>query len=931
MSRILRVHVRTALLICIIIGSIFSGQSKLQASHTWGFELTYECIGSCDVRVYLKGIRDCLGSSAAISYANVSATPLSSCPALPPLGPISSLTTWDVTPVCPSYQSQCQSSLGQFGIEYHQYYRDYSYCNLPPQCDYLFSFQSCCRTYASNVLENNSLGWAQNLTLKAGQASCNNSPVFNSPWRVFVPQDRPSVFDLGGIDPDGDSLFYILAPCLKSTHQAVDYKPGFSYLQPLGGSMDFQLDERTGNLYCTPQTQTSFATFICVWIIEIRNGVQVGQSMRDLLLIPISNGANNGTPQFEPYTNITGGSQDGRDAFTLCFGSTLQFDLPSNDPDPDTVSMSWNGGIPGASFVDANNGSVTDSISGLAPVGRFQFTPSSPGTYFFQTRIEDRACPIIGFAEKSIRIEVIDDAFISQGQLGCNEVNLTAHLCGSGPFTYQWSGANGVNGTNQTLNHTYSQPGTYAYQCIVTDVNQNQTLILDSVTVNAPTTQPVIDGLDSIQVCSALPQQLEALPGFTNHQWSTGSTAPNINISTGGWYYLDAEIPAGCLVRDSIYVEFLPDVYSNIIQSNIAPTLDPCIGNTSIQLSANGNYDTYSWSTGANSAQITALLPGTYHVTATYANGCSEFDSVEVDLVPADIYGEIRNFNNTLLVNQKVYLIKYNTNTQLLQRIDSTTTDQAGYYYFCNLNSSAAFYVQAAPDPAIYPFVVPTYGFGTMVWNETTPSYPTAFGPQQLDFVTLPRLNTGGPRSLGGQVLSSQTGNPVAGLRLFLILNNQAIVGHRDTDANGNFSFLALPDADYKIVPDRPYVDHISVPQLTLSPTNPNQDSLDFLLHPTFLELVIPTAAEIPGLDFSFSVSPNPLNERSNISLNLPETGSVHFEIFDAKGVSHGTIWEGELPQGLSAYQWEPQLAPGIYFLKVSSGQHQKVSKVVLL
>ena len=37
--------------------------TKAQASHLWGFEITYECIDSCDVRVTLRAIRDCQGAN----------------------------------------------------------------------------------------------------------------------------------------------------------------------------------------------------------------------------------------------------------------------------------------------------------------------------------------------------------------------------------------------------------------------------------------------------------------------------------------------------------------------------------------------------------------------------------------------------------------------------------------------------------------------------------------------------------------------------------------------------------------------------------------------------------------------------------------------------------------------------------------------------
>ncbi len=903
-------------------------QSK--ASHTWGFEMTYECLSSCSVRVYLRGIRHCGGASGAIAYNPTIVPSAPNCPPLTPVGPTSQLRTWDVTPLCPSQASECDTvGVQVISVEYHEYYRDYSFCNNNSGCDYNFEYQSCCRTYASTVFENNSLGWALNLEVKTGLPTCNSSPIYNTDWEIILVQND-FVRDLGGIDPDGDSLSYEMIKCLRSPSQDAIYKPGFTHLTPLGPHCDLELDPVTGNLFGHFYSTANFATFFCVEITEWRNGSIVGQTTRDLLISPLLTSPNQ-LPRINPYSNISGGAETSPDQFTMCLGSTLSFDIPTSDPDPNSsLRIWWNQGISNATFSDALNSQVNDTISGPAPIGRFEFTPTNPGTYYFQTRLEDDACPYTGAQEKTIVIHVANTPRLTSQLQSCNEVHLSAFSCGTPPYTYQWSGDAGLSGNGIQAAITYQLQGTYTYQCIVTDANQSQTTLIDSITIPYSIAQPIIDGPDTITGCLGAALQVNALSGFTNYQWSNGFTGTTANVISNGWLVLEAELPSGCRILDSAFIQFAPAVNAQIIQASGTPTIDQCNGSLTATLTASGNYTAYSWSNGSSATQITVNQPGVYHVTAMTPSGCTETDSFEVGFVPPDIYGQVRTSTNTLLSNERVYLIKYNGNSQLLEKVDSTMTDQDGFYYFCNLNSTAAYYVQAHPSTVNFPGELVTYGGGVMVWNETFPLYPSTLGPQQADFNTLPKFLTGGTGSIGGQVLSSQSGNPVSGLRIFLVLNNQAIVGYRDTDANGEFSFGILPTSNYTLVPDRPYVDHIMVPQIALFPPNTAQDSLNLRLHPTFLELVTPTAlqAAIPALNFS--VNPNPTHRNTTLKLDLPEPGPVKIEVFDIRGNSQGILFSGQLPAGTWSYPWESSLSAGLYFLKVSTRDAQEVQKLLL-
>ena len=57
----------------------------------------------------------------------------------------------------------------------------------------------------------------------------------------------------------------------------------------------------------------------------------------------------------------------------------------------------------------------------------------------------------------------------------------------------------------------------------------------------------------------------------------------------------------------------------------------------SILVDAGAGYNFYAWSNGANTQQIYASSSGTYSVTVTDANGCTDSDDVLVDILNVDI------------------------------------------------------------------------------------------------------------------------------------------------------------------------------------------------------------------------------------------------------------------------------------------------------
>ncbi|MFQ5447401.1 MAG: hypothetical protein ACE5FF_10740, partial [Saprospiraceae bacterium] len=123
---------------------------------------------------------------------------------------------------------------------------------------------------------------------------------------------------------------------------------------------------------------------------------------------------------------------------------------------------------------------------------------------------------------------------------------------------------------------------------------------------------------------------LDAGPGYTAYQWSTGSTSQTIDISQFGGYFVTVTNSFGCTGFDFVVVDPLPNPFPLITGPE-----GICPGN-SITLDAGPGFNSYLWSTGAANQTVTTSVDGTYTVTVTDADNCIGMDSLHVTENPVD-------------------------------------------------------------------------------------------------------------------------------------------------------------------------------------------------------------------------------------------------------------------------------------------------------
>lgn len=110
--------------------------------------------------------------------------------------------------------------------------------------------------------------------------------------------------------------------------------------------------------------------------------------------------------------------------------------------------------------------------------------------------------------------------------------------------------------------------------------------------------------------------------GSFSYAWSTGATSAAISSLAAGVYTVTLTDAASCTASFSTS---LPNPTLVTVSNTVNDVLCNGGSNGSITAAAQGGTGsfTYSWSTGATSAAVSALSAGTYRVTATDGNGCT--------------------------------------------------------------------------------------------------------------------------------------------------------------------------------------------------------------------------------------------------------------------------------------------------------------------
>ncbi len=268
-----------------------------------------------------------------------------------------------------------------------------------------------------------------------------------------------------------------------------------------------------------------------------------------------------------------------------------------------------NNGITGTWSPALNNNQTTT----------YTFTPTAGQCATTATMtITINALPVAGITNNSNATE-----------LTCTQTSISLTATGGG--TYSWS--NGTSIVSTSANLSVNAPGAYT----VTVSNASGCTATSSLNITQNITAPTVGISNSTTqlTCTTTSATLTATGGGT-YSWSNGTTivgtSASLTITSPGTYTVTVTSTNGCTstLNQIITQDIVTPIVS--ITNSSATTILTCT-TTSIDLAATGG-TTYSWSNGTANVGLNAALsvttPGTYTVTATGANGCTNTTSVSI-------------------------------------------------------------------------------------------------------------------------------------------------------------------------------------------------------------------------------------------------------------------------------------------------------------
>lgn len=593
----------------LLLSTCLLGYHEASATHAQGADITYVCLGGNQYQLNLSFYRDCAGVNApntvTVNARSVSCTQninyvLTQVPG----------TGINITQTCNQIQTNCMGGTYP-GVQEWKYT---TIVTLPMNCnDWVFSFSLCCRNNVISTIQNPG---SENIYIEARlnnlDFACNNSTTFSNPPVSFPCVGQTFCFNHGANDVDNDSLAYHLIAPKTGANTTVTYIIPYTPQQPLASNPPVTFNPQTGDICMSPTMQQ--VTVLAVLVEEWKDGIFKGSVMRDIQVKSIN--CNNTLPY------LTGINGTNNYSTSVCAQSPLTFTIQGFDPDPgQTITLSWNNGIPGATFTV--NGSTAT----------FSWTPGindiSNVPHCFTVTVQDDACPYNGLQTYAFCITVTGFTItVNTTNSNCGASNGTATAIVNGgvpPYTYTWS-QNGGNGNQHNGlsagNHWVSV--TDANGCTITQIfTVNNNGAPGNINI-AFTNVSCFGGANG----SATANVNGGQQPYT-YLWSNGATTQGINGLPAGTYWVQVTTNQGCIKSDTVTITQPPQMLVGASIVNVACT-GGSNGMATAQPSGGTPPYTYAWSNGQNTQTATGLSVGSYTVTVTDANGCFVQHSVTI-------------------------------------------------------------------------------------------------------------------------------------------------------------------------------------------------------------------------------------------------------------------------------------------------------------
>lgn len=513
---------------------------------------------------------------------------------------------------------------------------------------------------------------------------------------------------------------------------------------------------------------------------------------------------------------------------------------------------------------------------------------------------------------------------------------------------YYWDFGDGQTSYSQNPDHIYSSNGVYLVCLTVTDsINQCSSTYCDSVSlggngnVNCQANFQAIQ--DSVNVFGNVVYFNDLSSGSPSYwSWDFGDNTtsnqqnPTHTYSNPGTYTVCltiANLGSNCF--DTYCAAVVIDTVGsgNNCQANYTYSTNPGGGITFFG-SAGTNSAQYLWSFGDGSSGSGQTVthnfnaPGTYTVCLTVygPSGCSDTYCGQVSYgtntsgycISGTVSAGTPNYPADYGL---VYLITYDSQTNLLTAVDTTTLDSAGFYVFCDI-PAGEYLIKAAltPNSIYYSNFLPTYYGNSLFWDyaqsvQVGPNLTFPYAPITL----IAGNNPGGPGFIGGDVTqgankTSGPGDPVESVLVMLLDINDDPIAYTYTNAQGEFQFANVAYGTYKV-----YAEVTGLPTypaiVTVDANNVSFSNIHIYHNTNEITTGVIELDNNKVVRIS-EIYPNPTNGDAFINFELMEAAEVTINVFSATGqlVSSETV-----QLGVNANQVEidtDNLNRGLYMVK---------------
>lgn len=290
-----------------------------------------------------------------------------------------------------------------------------------------------------------------------------------------------------------------------------------------------------------------------------------------------------------------------------------------------TISSSTN-----VSCFGGNNGSATVSPSGGSPGYSYNWSPAggtgitatslTAGTYTV-TITDQNTCTVTSTITIT-QPTALNATITGTTSASCGSNNGTATVSangGTGGYTYNWSPGGGSSATATGLTAgTYTVTVTDANSCTKTataTVNSNNGPSVSTNVLSNATCFGNANGSGSATVTGGT-------PGYT-YSWSPGGgTGSTVSALTAGTYTVLVTDQNLCTGTATLTITQPPVLTVSITSSNA--TCGQTNGSATASVNGGTPGYSYSWSSGGSNNTESGLSSGTYTVTVTDANGCTQ-------------------------------------------------------------------------------------------------------------------------------------------------------------------------------------------------------------------------------------------------------------------------------------------------------------------